>query len=523
MIENEFGKKIGGSKRDQWKTRGLTVEDLDEMNSAERDAYVVKDNVWPKVNCEDMLSDGKPITVVYFVKTLRDSISKTPALGNAVRYIESVKTLRSLAEDVSCNADIDMFFKKCEGSGFVSRVYGRSYSMEKKLQEVGGKKVFKAIASSAKNCEYDIKKKQFMYSSEEKVLADYEFITVMDPKVQFELPNKNVDPNEATYCMRVIPHGRVALYIKYTESQKFQPGTIIAIRNGYYFEGVYDTEAEAKADIVAKNLTGNTPAAKQTKPRKTKFLYKQLDRMTQSNAFEEPLSKTGDDYINDFKFYGGEFGNWLSEADRQKNLDMAYISFKNLAIALDVPLEKVSLGEKLSIAFGSRGRGNAMAHYEPLRKVINLTKWKGAGSLAHEYGHAFDFIVGDEKGCPKGMMNADGLKKMQYPEIAEVISIMMRKDNGMRTNYHENAKLFDSLYSKDGGYWSSAEEMFARAFACYVKDKLAEKGIVDDYLCGHAETCISIHNGSVVRAYPEGEERKKINAAIDLLIKKYLH
>jgi hypothetical protein len=163
-----------------------------------------------------------------------------------------------------------------------------------------------------------------------------------------------------------------------------------------------------------------------------------------------------------------------------------------------------------------------MAHYEPLRKVINLTKWKGAGSLAHEYGHAFDFIIGEENGLPKGMTSMLGFQKLQYPEVAAVIDAMMNSNGGGRTEFYQNSKLFDSLYSKDGGYWSSAEEMFARAFACYVKDKLALNGITDDYLCGHTETCVSFYNGNAVKAYPEGVERKRINVAIDKMVKRYL-
>jgi FtsZ-binding cell division protein ZapB len=38
--------------------------------------------------------------------------------------------------------------------------------------------------------------------------------------------------------------------------------------------------------------------------------------------------------------------------------------------------------------------GKAAAHYEPGRRVINLTKLSGAGTLAHEYGHALDHYLG---------------------------------------------------------------------------------------------------------------------------------
>ena len=40
---------------------------------------------------------------------------------------------------------------------------------------------------------------------------------------------------------------------------------------------------------------------------------------------------------------------------------------------------------------------------------------------------------------------------------------------------------------KDGGYWESNTEMTARAFACYVKDRLP---YASDYLAGHADCAL---------------------------------
>lgn len=522
MIADEFGKKIGGSKRDQWKIRGLSIDDLADMNEKEKTAYVKKDNVWPKIDCEAMAADGKPVTIIYFIKKLRDSISRTPLSDNEF-YINSISTMRSLAEGLSVESDIDIFFKKCEMQGFISRLYGRTYSMENCLKEIGGKKVFKAISLNLRGCENEIAKKKFMYSPEERILSEYKFVTIDNPKEQFVLPSHKDDPETADYCMRKIPSGYIAiLNLPYKDSQKLLTGSVIAVK-GYDYIASYKSEEEAVADILAKNahLVGKSKTL--SKPRKKKFLYKQLDNMTQSNASEIVVfSKTGEDYIDDFKFYGGEFGNWLSDADRQKNLDMAYVSFMNLAIALNVPADSISLGEKLSIAFGSRGRGNAMAHYEPLRKVINLTKWKGAGSLAHEYGHALDFILSEPFGLSDGFMSISMYQERQYPEIVAVLKAMKYNPDGQRTKFFENSQTFDATFSKDGGYWASTTEMFARAFACYINDKLAEKGIRDDYLCGHAETCILVLPGSVTKAYPEEEERKRINEAIEQMLATYL-
>ena len=90
----------------------------------------------------------------------------------------------------------------------------------------------------------------------------------------------------------------------------------------------------------------------------------------------------------------------------------------------------------------------------------------------------------------------------------------------IQTDYFKNSKKMGSETEKDGGYWDSEVEMTARAFACYVKDRLPYQS---DYLVGHAESCVGLYtnkDGSteVIRAYPQGEERKAINAAFDNLI-----
>lgn len=62
--------------------------------------------------------------------------------------------------------------------------------------------------------------------------------------------------------------------------------------------------------------------------------------------------------------------------------------------------------------------------------------------------------------------------------------------------------------------------MTARAFACYVKDKLP---YASDYLAGHAEcavTFVTDKSGEteILKAYPQGEERRAINAVFDEIV-----
>lgn len=67
-IKDEFGKKIGGSKRDLWKNRNLCIEDLLDMNEREVETYVKKDNVWKKPDYEKMVKeDGVDREIVYYL------------------------------------------------------------------------------------------------------------------------------------------------------------------------------------------------------------------------------------------------------------------------------------------------------------------------------------------------------------------------------------------------------------------------------------------------------------------------
>ena len=107
------------------------------------------------------------------------------------------------------------------------------------------------------------------------------------------------------------------------------------------------------------------------------------------------------DFINTFGFRAVEFGETMPQKERWEHLNRTFDSFMDLCDILNIKPENISLGGTLAISFGSRGRGGkhaAAAHYEPTKKVINLTRRSGAGCLAHEWFHAFDNQVCDLAG-----------------------------------------------------------------------------------------------------------------------------
>lgn len=621
-IKDEFGKKIGGSKRDLWKNRNLCIEDLLDMNEREVETYVKKDNVWKKPDYEKMVKeDGGDREIVYYIKLVRDSLPTKPA-DSSEKYINYISKIKELLETISCVAEIQSFYPEKFKPEFI--VQKSSYTVTAKPAYAGllTAKTLKAVKTDLVHIRRDMNKKEFCMTADQKVLNSVYIYQYNDDCHITQMKGYN--------CL-IYKSGYSSYYFYERNGEfadlDFKSGEwFVATKNGIVLKASFTSKEEAEAWTL-KVLSGLNDVPKQAKKNdaKKKYVPEQLKNIRHTGSVFRMGSVTGDDYLNTFTFHGGEFGNWLNDNDRQYSLDYGYDAFYDLALALDIPSEAISMGGVLSIAFGARGSGNAMAHYEPLRQVINLTKTKGAGSLAHEYGYAIDYIIGSKvnknsksllqtymfgsipevKKLVDTMLysevNGDERKKhfekefQKYKEIcfkwitselsddvsqeikdeAESIADDMCREKGIsfdmvdgftcpvlldflksnsgtskhkktvieackaasyaasrmkclenntsfkkNTRYYENSKKFANIYSKDShGYWDSKEEMFARAFACYVEDKLAALDITDDYLCGHADTCVAYDDDmNIIPAYPQGEERKRINKAFDELI-----
>lgn len=384
-------------------------------------------------------------------------------------------------------------------------------------------------------------------------------------------------------------------------------------------------QAELKKQLFLKvydNMQQGKEKETKSKPaRKTAFkesIIADVDRV--GPTILDGKDATDADYLEKLKLRAVEFGNNLNSGEKwQLTKNSGYEALVDLAEALEIKPEDVSLGGKLAIAYASRGHGSAAAHYEPLKNVINLTRNRGAGSLAHEWAHALDYALADkyyhstklqalsemfkdEFGMydlvetmryktetyhnPKALnwdrttqrvermwnirFSCEGAEKsrefrrngvtnnmikeclfadledarknrnttVEYTKTREMLaqhncnadwSLDFLRDNfkdnpdfrqnimddpyttgRVDTDFYKESKKMDKMYSKAGhGYWQSEVEMFARAFACYVDDKLKEKGIKSPYLSGSAYSSPAI---------PKGKEKEAIYEKIDTLI-----
>ncbi len=90
-------------------------------------------------------------------------------------------------------------------------------------------------------------------------------------------------------------------------------------------------------------------------------------------------------------------------------------------------------------------------------------------------------------GARTGKLASEGFNK-ERPKVFKDLVVSLQYQDGKATEFYKGSKKFGGCYSKEGGYWDSTVEMFARAFDCYISDRLKEKGWKSGYLCGGANS-----------------------------------
>ncbi len=234
---------------------------------------------------------------------------------------------------------------------------------------------------------------------------------------------------------------------------------------------------------------------------------------------------TPEKFQETFGFRGVQFGNWVENETRQEDLNKAYDALTDLANALNLPPKSLSLNGSLGLAFGSRGKGgkNApLAHYEPSNVVINLTKNKGAGSLGHEFFHALDNYFSKKIFATNISMVTEQIKNNEIfeEEDAALVGFQMLKKILSNTELVKRSENLDKMKGKK--YWSLESEMTARAFEFYLKEKLSERGIKNDFLVNirSEESWNEVAEKSAAKdcyPYPTKSEMEDIKAAFDFL------
>lgn len=209
--------------------------------------------------------------------------------------------------------------------------------------------------------------------------------------------------------------------------------------------------------------------------------------------------KTGDDLMRQFGFRGVQFGNYVSDKERIAHLESVAGAFADLADVTGFSDKQMSLGGRLGIAIGARGRTGSLAHYEPSQEVINLSRERGFGALSHEWGHALDhWLTGCKITTGGGKQEAVYLSSTieQYgavepynSEISVAMGAVLAAIAASTYPFRLRQALRDKIAKKQiprtkVHYWLCAEEVFARTFERYVQYQLGLQERKNSYLSG---------------------------------------
>jgi hypothetical protein len=214
-----------------------------------------------------------------------------------------------------------------------------------------------------------------------------------------------------------------------------------------------------------------------------------------------------------FEFRSIEIGRWVSEAEKDRAAVRFQQALNDLMEVLSGPEHLISLRHTLGLQYGIGGRPGVAAHYIPATRQLALAKNAGAGSLAHEWFHAFDHYMGSrmfskpDNGLFASTGWLDSVPLEAHPLnglLAECFKAIMLNQNGT-----EPSELFLKSRQADQTmgvlYYARPEEMCARAFEALVEDARP----MSRFLVRGSRHSDEAKAG----LYPQGDQRTRINYA----------
>ncbi len=523
-VIEDVGEKLGRARKDELRTARERLANMDD----EQIASSTLSKLWPKSEI-DKIED--PVSAAIY-HTARNMVPNKPRIGYKLkRWVDQVKQARDLLNMVD-EIGSDKFIQSIRDK--------RIYSLQSFADKV-------ELLTGVDRSHWDrigrVEKASGTYREGEEMVSGSWMLVEIDKRMTIHRGASEVSEIIAPVNVQLEKSANTQPAMKF-EIRHDRRHTVYQINKTGDNEQrplkTFDTLKEAR-DYLRNNNADLVEAWE---------AVKQRDNVTKADMRgDKNRERTGQDYrggrdvsaeefIEAFGFRGAEFGNWVKQGkagqERQGLLNDAYDAFMDLANVLGLPPKALSFEGRLGIGFGSRGKGGrASAHFEPDLTVINLTKTKGAGSLAHEWFHALDNYFsrkrgdtefnGDQKAYREGafvtyrpepmMAYKPSMKVGRAPYLITKAEYNRRKERGM--GFEESqwiadpdhpkgirpevekafAELVNTLNAspmmtraqvidkgKVDGYWSQIIERAARSFETHIIAKLAQKGYRNDFL-----------------------------------------
>ena len=379
----DAGERIEGARRDYYR-QALCVAELNGMTGAQKTELVTKDAVWPAPDYAAWVEAGMPVRTAALVKVLRDSLPVRPRILRertfdevAERYVMILAELR----------------EGCALARSDEAVIALAAALQDAYRQNGVAAVYKTSHSPLRLGGHDRAKAQR--------LIDAGF------------------PGDREGWKRGYTLRRIG-------------SEYIVCKQRRMISEPKPSESAAW-DWLRDRLTAERALRKAESDRIP--TYPHLERLERVGP-EQPAGIDPDDFLTTFGFRGVQFGNWLPDGERQSVLDHAYAGLHDLCWLLGITPAHLALRGRrasaqracLGIAFGARGRGGrAVAHYEPGEVVLNMTKFTGAGRVAHEIWHGIDHwlaLIGSPNEIERGEARFAALPDLPRPLVEGLTELL---------------------------------------------------------------------------------------------------
>jgi hypothetical protein len=439
--------------------RGLKWDDLKDKDAALRVRETTKEKVYPKPDYEQLVGEVLHPVVAHIVKQAYDAIAAKPQTRGAPTdeqlrgYIEGVNRYmdgviawahdeakvrawlaqvgtrasalagaaggqRTSLADIAGAANpslAESVYPTPEGA--MRNSGWRSHEGELRL--IGGNKALRGLQPSVDDAMKALKEIEKGWPGKREAWQQRGYqILPQDvvPKEDYYVGERYGSKEPYVYAHVIVPwkgrHLTLASQhfagIKDTQDPRVQEwmantlgrvlGKHLLLNKANVLQGAFDTEEQAKER--ARELTKRDTSGQIVDEKGTSVEHAERTGPARRTEGENITSER---LMDAFGFRGVNFGNWMkgkgNEAERQLHLNHAYDSFMDLADLIGVPPKAMSLNGMLGLAIGAQGSGKGVAaHFVPGVNEINITRTAGAGSLAHEWGHALDHYFARQAG-----------------------------------------------------------------------------------------------------------------------------
>lgn len=451
-------------------------------------------SLWPEPNWLDMIKDGIDINVVsvlyVFYKNIRPSPRpKCKRYSDekwAYHFEKTIFQLKSIFENFRNIQNLnDLKDKFCELNGLSKNI--NLLGIEQKLP-------FYACGKGLSKRKYS---SPFELSNKDKQLVKW-------------LPTLNWPENKLATKANMFPYE--------TNNGQWVLAKYNKTRYQWKNDDVYQNRDAAISEFI-KRFTLGTQNNKPYNPQKKVNLSYQ-EGLLNKNVLPE-------DIIDEFGFRTIQFGRSMSDNQRQLWLNNAYHALNVFADVIGVKNKKWLGLEGVALAFGARGHGKAMAHYEPKLRAINMTFKNGEGCFVHEWFHALDHKMGTVFKHKKKYYATqishryipEHWKNLELGEHYEILKSFwdFRLHGCNQSSFINQAR---ALACQKGGrkYWSKIIEVYARSFEAYIQDKLEKLGLDCPWLVSGTKENDYDANYSKMHPFPLGHERERLNGLWDVFI-----